>query len=60
MISSGVALASKGELRFNLVGFVIQAAAVAVRPVSLLLPVIAADFICLALPLFVSASVSVF
>ncbi|KAI0701365.1 TPT-domain-containing protein [Cytidiella melzeri] len=29
MISSGVALASKGELRFNLVGFVTQAAAVA-------------------------------
>ncbi len=31
MISSGVALASKGEMRFNLVGFLIQAAAVAVR-----------------------------
>lgn len=30
MISSGVALASKGELKFNLVGFVTQAAAVAV------------------------------
>ncbi|KAF8999429.1 hypothetical protein BDQ17DRAFT_1500346 [Cyathus striatus] len=29
MISSGVALASQGELRFNLVGFLIQAAAVA-------------------------------
>ncbi|THH00486.1 hypothetical protein EW026_g2058 [Hermanssonia centrifuga] len=29
MISSGVALASKGELRFNLVGFITQAAAVA-------------------------------
>jgi len=29
MISSGVALASKGELRFNLVGFLTQAAAVA-------------------------------
>lgn len=31
MISMGVALASKGELRFDLVGFLIQAAAVAVR-----------------------------
>ena len=31
MISCGVALASKGELRFNLVGFITQAAAVAVR-----------------------------
>lgn len=31
MISSGVALASKGELKFNLVGFITQAAAVAVR-----------------------------
>ena len=30
MISSGVALASHGELRFNLVGFLTQAAAVAV------------------------------
>lgn len=30
MISSGVALASRGELRFNLVGFVVQAAAVVV------------------------------
>ena len=30
-ISSGVALASKGELRFDLVGFLIQAVAVAVR-----------------------------
>ncbi|KAG7441117.1 TPT-domain-containing protein [Guyanagaster necrorhizus] len=29
MISSGVALASHGELRFNLLGFIIQAAAVA-------------------------------
>ncbi|KIP07313.1 hypothetical protein PHLGIDRAFT_71333 [Phlebiopsis gigantea 11061_1 CR5-6] len=29
MISSGVALASKGEMKFNLVGFIIQAAAVA-------------------------------
>jgi hypothetical protein len=29
MISSGVALASKGELRFNLIGFLTQAAAVA-------------------------------
>ena len=34
MISSGVALASHGELRFNLIGFLIQAAAVGVRPVS--------------------------
>lgn len=31
MISSGVALASKGELKFDLVGFITQAAAVAVR-----------------------------
>lgn len=31
MISIGVALASHGELRFNLFGFIIQAAAVAVR-----------------------------
>ena len=31
MISSGVALASRGELRFNLVGFLTQAAAVGVR-----------------------------
>ena len=30
MISSGVALASRGELRFNLIGFLTQAAAVAV------------------------------
>lgn len=30
MISIGVALASRGELHFNLVGFVTQAAAVAV------------------------------
>lgn len=30
MISSGVALASRGELRFNLVGFLTQAAAVGV------------------------------
>lgn len=30
-ISSGVALASKGELKFDLVGFLIQAVAVAVR-----------------------------
>ncbi|CAA7264398.1 unnamed protein product [Cyclocybe aegerita] len=29
MISSGVALASHGELRFNLIGFIVQAAAVA-------------------------------
>ena len=34
MISAGVALASRGELRFNLVGFITQAAAVAVRTVS--------------------------
>ena len=32
MISSGVALASRGELRFNLFGFIVQAAAVAVSP----------------------------
>ena len=32
MISSGVALASHGELRFNLIGFLVQAAAVGVRP----------------------------
>jgi hypothetical protein len=31
LISGGVALASHGELHFNLFGFVIQAAAVAVR-----------------------------
>lgn len=31
MISTGVALASRGELRFNLIGFFTQAAAVAVR-----------------------------
>lgn len=31
MISAGVALASHGELRFNLIGFLTQAAAVAVR-----------------------------
>ena len=36
MISTGVALTSKGELRFDLTGFVIQAAAVAVRVYSLL------------------------
>jgi hypothetical protein len=30
MISSGVALASHGELKFNLVGFLTQAAAVCV------------------------------
>jgi hypothetical protein len=34
MISAGVALASKGELRFDLVGFITQAAAVAVRVVT--------------------------
>jgi hypothetical protein len=33
MISSGVALASHGELRFNLIGFLVQAAAVGVCPV---------------------------
>jgi hypothetical protein len=32
MISSGVALASQGELKFNMVGFIIQALAVAVSP----------------------------
>jgi hypothetical protein len=32
MISTGVALASRGELKFNLVGFITQAAAVVVRP----------------------------
>ena len=31
MISSGVALASHGELHFNLTGFLVQAAAVGVR-----------------------------
>lgn len=35
MISSGVALASHGELHFNLTGFLIQAGAVAVRIVAL-------------------------
>ena len=34
MISSGVALASRGELRFNLVGFLTQAAAVAVSTIN--------------------------
>ena len=34
MISSGVALASQGELKFNLVGFLTQAAAVVVRTFS--------------------------
>lgn len=34
MISSGVALASRGELRFNLIGFLTQAAAVGVRAFS--------------------------
>lgn len=34
MISSGVALASRGELHFNLTGFLTQAAAVAVRIVA--------------------------
>ena len=32
MISAGVALASRGELRFNLIGFITQAAAVGVSP----------------------------
>ena len=36
MISTGVALASHGELRFNLIGFITQAAAVAVRSPSYL------------------------
>lgn len=31
MISTGVALASRGELHFDLYGFLVQAAAVAVR-----------------------------
>jgi len=35
MISTGVALASHGEMRFNLIGFLIQAAAVAVSPTFL-------------------------
>lgn len=34
MISAGVALASHGELHFNLIGFVVQCAAVAVSPIS--------------------------
>lgn len=34
MISCGVALASKGELKFDLIGFVTQAAAVAVSRIS--------------------------
>ena len=38
MISSGVALASHGELRFNLIGFLVQAAAVGVRPFFHLFP----------------------
>jgi hypothetical protein len=37
MISSGVALASHGEMKFNLVGFLFQAAAVAVRIARFLL-----------------------
>jgi len=40
MISSGVALASHGELRFNLIGFLVQAAAVGVRPVSFFRPLL--------------------
>ena len=36
MISCGVALASSGELQFNLFGFIVQAAAVAVRINSIL------------------------
>lgn len=35
MISMGVALASHGELRFNLIGFLTQAAAVGVSPHAL-------------------------
>lgn len=35
MISLGVALASHGELKFNMIGFITQAAAVAVRPKNL-------------------------
>ena len=35
MISSGVALASEGELKFDLLGFIIQAGAVAVRSSNL-------------------------
>ena len=38
MISSGVALASRGELRFNLIGFLTQAAAVAVSDLSAISP----------------------
>ena len=34
MISTGVALASQGELHFNLLGFLTQSAAVAVSPLS--------------------------
>jgi hypothetical protein len=34
MISSGVALASHGELHFDLTGFLIQAAAVGVRVIA--------------------------
>jgi hypothetical protein len=35
MISIGVALASHGELKFNLIGFITQAAAVGVRTLFL-------------------------
>lgn len=39
MISTGVALASQGELHFNLLGFLTQSAAVAVSPLSSFEPV---------------------
>jgi hypothetical protein len=45
MISFGVALASHGELRFNLIGFLTQAAAVAVRTFFLPTPHVLAPFI---------------
>ena len=46
MISSGVALASRGELRFDVVGFVTQAAAVGVRPSLLSLSLIRNELTC--------------
>ena len=41
MISSGVALASHGELRFNLIGFLVQAAAVGVSTLLIFHPFLA-------------------
>jgi hypothetical protein len=49
IILSGVTLASHGELRFNLIGFLIQAAAIDVRPVFFFV------FFVLSLLLFISS-----